>query len=103
MESSFRLAVLIFKFSLSLLHLNDLFSFLFQPLWWEYIWCTSLLLSFLALSAIKRNKIKALQKYMIGIVVLGYGPLVFAIIYYFKDVWTYLTVGKTENIHLWQV
>ncbi|GAB1862397.1 Protein jagunal [Camponotus japonicus] len=44
-----------------------------QPLWWEYIWCTSLLLSFLALSAIKKN----------------------------KDVWTYLTLGS-EDIYLWQ-
>lgn len=78
-------------------------SFLFQPLWWEYIWCTSLLLSFLALSAIKRNRLKTLQKYMISILVLGLGPLIYAIVYYFKDVWTYLTVGKSEDIHLWQV
>ncbi|XP_018367558.1 PREDICTED: protein jagunal [Trachymyrmex cornetzi] len=73
-----------------------------QPLWWEYIWCISLLLSFLALSAIKRNRIKTLQKYMIGIILLGYGPLGYAIVYYFKDVWTYLTVGKSDDIHLWQ-
>ncbi|XP_035732625.1 protein jagunal-like [Vespa mandarinia] len=73
-----------------------------QPLWWEYIWCTSLLLSFLALSAIKKNKIKTLQRYMIGLIVLGYGPILYAMIYYFKDVWRYLTVGKTEDIQLWQ-
>lgn len=73
-----------------------------QPLWWEYIWCSSLLLSFLALSAIKRNRIKTLQQYMMGIVLLGYGPIFYATIYYFKDVWKYLTVGKTEEIHLWQ-
>ncbi|XP_025073896.1 LOW QUALITY PROTEIN: protein jagunal [Pogonomyrmex barbatus] len=73
-----------------------------QPLWWEYIWCTSLLLSFLGLSALKKTKIKTLQKYMIGIILLGYGPLLYAIVYYFKDVWTYLTVGESEDIHLWQ-
>lgn len=82
---------------------NRLYVSLFQPLWWEYIWCASLLLSFLALSAIKKNKIRTLQKYMIGIVLLGYGPLSYATVYYFKDVWTYLTVGKSEDIHLWQV
>ncbi|XP_072750342.1 protein jagunal [Anoplolepis gracilipes] len=73
-----------------------------QPLWWEYIWCTSLLLSFLALSAIKKNKIKTLQRYMIGIILLGHGPLIYAIVYYFKDVWTYLTLGESEDIYLWQ-
>jgi len=89
-----------FKFN----YLMNLFSLLlFQPLWWEYIWCISLLLSFLALSAVKRNRIKTLQKYMIGIILLGLGPLVYATVYYFKDVWTYLSVGKSEDIHLWQV
>ncbi|KAH0946232.1 hypothetical protein HN011_004385 [Eciton burchellii] len=66
-----------------------------QPLWWEYIWCTSLLLSFLALSAIKRNRIKILQKYMISIVLLGHGPLIYGIVYYFKDVWMWITIGST--------
>ncbi|XP_043275960.1 protein jagunal [Venturia canescens] len=73
-----------------------------QPLWWEYIWCVSLLLSFLGLSAIKKNKIKTLQRYMIGIVVLGFGPLFYSTIYYASDVWTYLSVGVTEDIHMWQ-
>jgi len=40
---------------------------------------------------------------MIGIILLGLGPLVYATVYYFKDVWTYLSVGKSEDIHLWQV
>ncbi|XP_015585096.1 protein jagunal [Cephus cinctus] len=71
------------------------------PLWWEYIWCTSLLLSFLGLSAIRRNKIKTLQRYMIGIILLGYGPLSYAVIYYFKDVWKYLTSDNSDDIHIW--
>ena len=73
-----------------------------QPLWWEYIWCASLMSSFLALSAVKRNRIKMLQQYMIGIVLLGYGPLLYAVVYYFKDVWKYLTVGKADEVHIWQ-
>lgn len=73
-----------------------------QPLWWEYIWCSSLMLSFLALSAIKRNRVKTLQQYMTGIIVLGYGSLLYAVIYYSKDVWMYLTVGKSEEVHIWQ-
>ncbi|OXU25864.1 hypothetical protein TSAR_015289 [Trichomalopsis sarcophagae] len=73
-----------------------------QPLWWEYIWCTSLILSFLGLSAVRKNRIKTLQQYMIGITVLGFGSILYAFIYYFKDVYEYLSTGETENIHMWQ-
>lgn len=73
-----------------------------QPLWWEYIWCGSLLLSFLGLSAIRYNRIKTIKRYMIGIVLLGYGPLTYGVVYYFKDVWAYLTDGDRENIQMWQ-
>ncbi|XP_012276950.1 protein jagunal isoform X2 [Orussus abietinus] len=73
-----------------------------QPLWWEYVWCISLLMSFFGLSAVKKNKIKTLQQYMIGIVVLGYMPLLYGVIYYFKDVWTYLTLEEPDDIQIWQ-
>lgn len=40
---------------------------------------------------------------MIGIGVLGFGPILYALIYYAQDVWTYLRTGETEEIHMWQV
>jgi len=40
---------------------------------------------------------------MIGIVLLGHGPLIYGIVYYFKDVWMWITIGKSEDIYLWQV
>ncbi|XP_075984435.1 jagunal [Anticarsia gemmatalis] len=79
-----------------------------QPLWWEYIWCLSLLLSFLGLSAIKRNNIKQLRRYMYGVVGLGFGPLLYCLLYYCGDVWRYLSMGDDEDdsseveIELWQ-
>ncbi|CAH1635897.1 unnamed protein product [Spodoptera littoralis] len=79
-----------------------------QPLWWEYIWCLSLLLSFLGLSAIKRNNIKYLRRYMYGITALGFGPLLYCVLYYCGDVWRYLTMDEDEDdssevdIELWQ-
>lgn len=79
-----------------------------QPLWWEYIWCLSLLLSFLGLSAIKRNNIKYLRRYMYGITALGFGPLLYCMLYYCGDVWRYLTMDEDEDvssevdIELWQ-
>ncbi|KAF9819617.1 hypothetical protein SFRURICE_005570 [Spodoptera frugiperda] len=78
------------------------------PLWWEYIWCLSLLLSFLGLSAIKRNNIKYLRRYMYGITALGFGPLLYCVLYYCGDVWRYLTMDADEDdssevdIELWQ-
>lgn len=79
-----------------------------QPLWWEYIWCLSLLLSFLGLSAIKRNNIKHLRRYMYGVTALGFGPLLYCLIYYCGDVWRYLSSDADEDdsseveIELWQ-
>ncbi|KAG5897409.1 hypothetical protein JTB14_013499 [Gonioctena quinquepunctata] len=57
-----------------------------KPLWWEYIWCISLLLSFLGLDAIKKNKVTSMRNYMI-------------------DVWVYLTFeekDELDEIHMWQ-
>lgn len=60
-------------------------------------------MSFLGLSAIKRNNIKTLQRYMIGICILGFGPLIYGVVYYSSDVWEYLTIGKTSGMQLWKV
>lgn len=82
------------------------FSGLFQPLWWEYVWCVSLLFSFLGLSALRKNRIKRIQQYIVGLNVFGFIPLFYAIIYYLGDVWTYLTSDDEEEIdevQLWQV
>ncbi|GLV46301.1 jagunal [Carabus blaptoides fortunei] len=73
-----------------------------QPLWWEYIWCISLLLSFLGLAAVRKNRIQPMKRYMYGIAVFGYGPLLYAIFYYFGDVWTYLTSDDVDDVKMWQ-
>lgn len=79
-----------------------------QPLWWEYIWCVSLLFSFLGLAAARKNRIKPMRNYIIGLVVFGYLPLIYAIVYYFGDVWVYLTYDEEEDaneldeVHMWQ-
>lgn len=79
-----------------------------QPLWWEYIWCLSLLLSFFGLSAIKRNNIRNLRRYMYGITALGLCPLLYCLLYYCGDVWKYLSMDEEHDdsseveIELWQ-
>lgn len=79
-----------------------------QPLWWEYIWCSSILLSFVGLSAAKGNRIKDMKKYIIGLIVTALLPLLYCLIYYFSDVLEYMRltsdtdVEETE-IFIWQV
>lgn len=78
------------------------------PLWWEYIWCTSILWTFVGLSAAKGNRIKDMKKYIIGIGVTGILPLLYCIIYYFSDVINYLRLDsetdlEDTDITLWQV
>ncbi|RZF36284.1 hypothetical protein LSTR_LSTR006789 [Laodelphax striatellus] len=73
-----------------------------KPLWWEYIWCISLLLSFLGLSAVRKNRIKTMKRYMYGIIVFGFGPILFAAVYYFSEFWEYITEEEPDDITLWQ-
>lgn len=73
-----------------------------KPLLWEYIWCVSLLLSFLGLAAVRKNRIKTMKRYMLGIVVFGFGPILYAAVYYFPEVWQYISTGDTDDITLWQ-
>lgn len=78
------------------------------PLWWEYIWLASLLTSFLGLSAARGNKIREMQKYMIAIGLFSVLPLIYCFIYYFGDVWEYVSMEEgTEldetDIFLWRV
>jgi hypothetical protein len=40
---------------------------------------------------------------MTGIIIFGFGPLLYAAIYYFSDIWLYLNTGETDEIMVWQV
>ncbi|KAG8035526.1 hypothetical protein G9C98_006972 [Cotesia typhae] len=62
----------------------------------------NVLVLFIGLSALKKNQIKSMTRFMYGIGLLGFGPIIYATIYYLPDVWVYLTVGKTEDILLWK-
>ncbi|GJQ67728.1 jagn [Trypoxylus dichotomus] len=79
-----------------------------QPLWWEYIWCISLLFSFLALAAIRKNSVRHMKQYLIGLVLFGYFPLLYALGYYLSDTLIYLRSDLeegeegSEEIEMWQ-
>lgn len=78
------------------------------PLWWEYIWCLSIFTTFVGLSAAKANRIKDMQKYVIGLVATGVLPNLYCLIYYFGDAMEYSGLENHQelantNITLWQV
>ncbi|KAL1449429.1 hypothetical protein WDU94_001936 [Cyamophila willieti] len=78
-----------------------------KPLLWEYVWCMSLIMSFLALSSIRKNNIATMRKYIYGIITFGYLPILYAVIYYFSDFLTYITLEPDEDIEdkdiqMWQ-
>ncbi|PNF36763.1 hypothetical protein B7P43_G11572 [Cryptotermes secundus] len=81
---------------------REVYDSTYKPLWWEYAWCISLLLSFFGLSAVRKNRIRTMQRYMSGIIIFGFGPLFYAAVYYFRDTWEYLHEGETDNILIWQ-
>lgn len=68
------------------------------PLWWEYFWCTSILMSFIGLSAAKGNRIKDMKKYVIGLIVTALLPLLYCAIYYFSDIVDYMSLDEETDI-----
>lgn len=68
------------------------------PLWWEYFWCTSILMSFFGLSAAKGNRIKDMKKYVIGLIVTALLPLLYCAIYYFSDIVDYMSLDEETDI-----
>lgn len=73
-----------------------------KPLLWEYLWCISILVTFFALSAIKKNRIVSMTRFVYLTAVFGFLPILYGTIYYFSDVWTYLNTGSVEDIVSWQ-
>lgn len=69
-----------------------------KALWWEYLWCASILMSFVGLSAAKGNRIKDMKKYICGIIVTALFPSFYCIIYYFTDVINYVSLEDSSDI-----
>jgi hypothetical protein len=78
-----------------------------KPLFWEYVWCISIVLSFMGLSAARRNQILSMQRYMIGVILFGLLPVLYCFFYYLGDVIDYMRledgadISKSE-IMVWQ-
>jgi hypothetical protein len=79
-----------------------------KPLFWEYVWCISVVLSFIGLSAARKNKVLDMQRYMIGVLVFGILPVLYCFFYYLGDVIDYIQMEEDTDINnsdimVWQV
>lgn len=72
-----------------------------EPIWWEYAWLLSILVTFLGLTAIRKNRIKLMKQFMYGIGLFGYGTTFYGALYHFSDAWTYVSTRETDEIHIW--
>ncbi|KAL9698269.1 hypothetical protein quinque_001710 [Culex quinquefasciatus] len=105
--------VMLVKLSADILDRLDIFILEIEelqipaPLWWEYFWCLSVFLSFVGLSAARRNRVTDMKKYMVGISTVAFVPLIYCIMYYLNDVLEYISLEEgTEledtDIFVWQ-
>ncbi|OXA50305.1 protein jagunal [Folsomia candida] len=72
-----------------------------KPLKWEYWWCVSLPVAFVGLSSIRKNNVQSLQIYLGGITANGLIPVLYALYYYFGDVYKYIDTRSTKGIQTW--
>ncbi|KAG8193046.1 hypothetical protein JTE90_028158 [Oedothorax gibbosus] len=69
-----------------------------KPALWEYVWLTSIVFTFAAYLAFRRNNILAMQVYVGSTFVTGICPLVTAIIYHSGDLKVFLAQKIDENV-----
>lgn len=73
-----------------------------KPVKWEYLWTFSMIYSFFAMSACKKNSTFFLQVYLGGIIAMGLAPAVFAVCFYLPDVYRFISTGSSEGQLVWQ-
>lgn len=64
--------------------------FNFQPLAWEWFWLSSITASAFCLDAIKKNSVTSMRNYIISLVILGYLPILYALVFWFSEVYIFL-------------
>lgn len=73
-----------------------------KPLTWEYIWTSSVLLAFVGLAAVRRNRVGQLKAYVLGTILLALCPAIYAAAYYASDLCTVLTsTGDWNRVQRW--
>jgi hypothetical protein len=67
---------------------------------WEFIWLTSSIASLFGLIALRKNRAVLVQQYIIGTLIFGLGPVVYAIFATLDDLLAYYEMRETKNLFL---
>ncbi|RWS11575.1 retinoblastoma-binding protein 5-like protein [Dinothrombium tinctorium] len=74
-----------------------------KPQLWEWWWCSSVLFSFIALKAIKKNNVSSMKTYAIATLSSAFLPLFYALGHYFNDVWVFWESRDIKKVsEVWQ-
>ncbi|CAN7983589.1 unnamed protein product [Ixodes pacificus] len=74
-----------------------------KPLLWEWIWLSSIVLVLPGLTAVRRNRPGSMKFYAGGTFLLGLCPVLFAAVYFFREMYAYVQHGRAvKGIQLWQ-
>lgn len=74
-----------------------------KPRLWEWLWTSSLLVSFVGLSAIKKNNVSMMKFYGIATFFLSLCPILYAGVYYFNDLWEFAESRDLSRVaEVWQ-
>ncbi|KAI1301673.1 Protein jagunal [Halotydeus destructor] len=101
--------VMLAKLSPDLLDRLDIFVleieelFIPKPNLWEWIWASSILFTWTGFKAIRKNNVTSMKIYAVMNFVLSMCPILYALGYYFGDVWEFMEsrdISKIEEV--WQ-
>ena len=74
-----------------------------KPTLWEWIWSASILSTWTGLKAIRRSNVTDIKIYIGMIGLFAVGPVLYALVNYLSDVWTYIdTRDITKVEEVWQ-
>lgn len=72
-------------------------------MYWEWIWLMMLPFMYFGLSATKKSNVGNMQKFLFGLLVFGFGPILYGFVYYFADVYQYISTKNSKGLQVWKV
>jgi len=101
--------VMLLKLSQDILDRLDIFIleleelYIPKPRLWEWLWTSSILLTFVGLQAVKRNHLTLLKIYGILTLNLSLSPALYACVYYFRDMYNFIETRDLSKVsEVWQ-
>ncbi|UYV60130.1 JAGN1 [Cordylochernes scorpioides] len=88
------------RFNIFILQVEELY--IPPPRLWEWVWAATILLSPLALTAIRRNRSGPLRLYALSTALLGLGSLATAVAVFFDDLWSIVVDKDGTDVEKWR-